>query len=61
MPTTFLNPLSGALSVVSDFYSVVLPVGAFWQLEVTKRQRWALNTVFSIGLLVVIAGIARTY
>jgi len=59
--TTFLNPLSGSLSVVSDFYSVVLPMGAFWQLEVTKRQRWALNTVFSIGLLVVIAGIARTY
>lgn len=59
--TPFLNPLSGALSVISDFYSVALPVCAFWKLEITKRRRWALNAVFGIGLLVVIAGIIRTY
>lgn len=59
--TTSLNTLSGVLSVLSDLYSVVLPVGAFWKLEVGKRQRWALNTVFSMGLLVVVAGIVRTY
>lgn len=32
-----------------------------WRLEATKRQKMALNAVFSLGLLVVAAGIVRTY
>lgn len=58
--TTVLNPVQGALSVISDFYSVILPMGMLWKLEATQRQKWALNGVFSLGLLVVAAGIVRT-
>ncbi|KAK3075912.1 hypothetical protein LTR53_000341 [Teratosphaeriaceae sp. CCFEE 6253] len=59
--TRNLNPLSGALSVFSDFYSVVLPMGMLRHFEAPKRQKMALNAVFSLGLLVVAAGCARTY
>ncbi|SMY24379.1 unnamed protein product [Zymoseptoria tritici ST99CH_1A5] len=60
IPTKFLNPLSGGLSVVSDFYAVVLPIGLLWHLKISKRQRYALNAVFSLGFVVVIVGIVRT-
>ncbi|SMR53810.1 unnamed protein product [Zymoseptoria tritici ST99CH_3D1] len=59
-PTKFLKPLSGGLSVVSDFYAVVLPIGLLWHLKISKRQRYALNAVFSLGFVVVIVGIVRT-
>lgn len=36
-------------------------MGMLWKLEATQRQKWALNGVFSMGLLVVAAGIVRTY
>lgn len=49
------------LSVVSDFYAVVLPMGMMWHFEMDRRKKIALNFVFSLSLLVVGAGIARTY
>ncbi|KAK4508404.1 hypothetical protein PRZ48_002142 [Zasmidium cellare] len=58
--TQILNPIQGALSVITDFYSVILPMGMLRTLSTTKRQKWALNAVFSLGLLVVVAGIVRT-
>lgn len=59
--TRDLNPVSGALSVVSDLYSVILPMGMLRHFDVPRRQKWALNAVFSLGLMVVAAGCVRTY
>ena len=59
--TTSLNPISGTLSVVSDLYSVVLPMAMMWHFEMDKRKKIALNAIFSLGLIVVGAGAARTY
>lgn len=59
--TRILNPISGALSVVSDFYSVLLPMAMTRHFDIDKRKKIALNAVFSLGLLVVAAGAARTY
>ena len=56
-----LNPLSGVVSVVSDFYSVILPMGMLRHFETDRRKKIALNAIFSLGLLVVGAGAARTY
>lgn len=56
-----LNPLSGVFSVVSDLYAVVLPMAMMRHFEMDKRKKLALNFVFSLSLLVVGAGIARTY
>ena len=59
--TKILNPISGSLSVVSDFYSVVLPMAMTRHFDIDRRKKIALNAVFSLGLLVVAAGAIRTY
>lgn len=59
--TRLLNPLSGTISVLSDAYSVILPGLMTYDLQTTRRQKIAFNAVLSLGLLVVGAGIARTY
>ncbi|KAK0860264.1 hypothetical protein LTS02_008590 [Friedmanniomyces endolithicus] len=59
--TKSLNPLAGALSVFSDLYTVVLPMGMLRHFEASKRQKLALNAVFSLGLIIVAAGCVRTY
>jgi hypothetical protein len=55
------NLISGILSVVSDAYSVLLPCLMLRNFDVSKRQKLALNIIFSLGLIVVAAGAVRTY
>lgn len=52
--------LGGALSVITDFYSVMLPAMLLLKIKITRRQRIGLMFVFALGFLVVIAGIVRT-
>ncbi|KAK3675345.1 hypothetical protein LTR78_004855 [Recurvomyces mirabilis] len=59
--TRSVNPLSGALSVFSDFYSVLLPMLMLRHFDIPHRQKTALYAVFSLGFLVVAAGCVRTY
>ncbi|KAH9826755.1 hypothetical protein Tdes44962_MAKER03298 [Teratosphaeria destructans] len=59
--TTALNPLSGALSMFSDLYAVLLPMSMLRHFDAPRRQKVALNVIFSLGLLVVAAAAARTY
>ncbi len=59
--TTIANPLSGALSVCSDLYAVILPMGMLYKFDIERKKRIALYAVFSLGLLVVAAGSVRTY
>lgn len=58
-----LSPMVGVLSVVSDLYAVLLPFLMLRQydLNVSRRQRIALDAIFALGLLVAGAGIGRTY
>jgi hypothetical protein len=46
-----VSDLGGALSVVSDFYSVLLPAVLLLQIRITSRQRWGLMAIFSVGFL----------
>ncbi|KAM0717484.1 hypothetical protein Q7P37_007336 [Cladosporium fusiforme] len=55
------NLLSGIISVVSDFYSVLLPCLMLWNFEAPRAQKIALNVIFCLGLLVTAAGSVRTY
>lgn len=59
--TSFSNVLSGVLSVASDAWSVLLPCIMLYNFEAPRRQKIALNIIFSLGLLVVAAGCVRTY
>ncbi|KAI9714279.1 MAG: hypothetical protein M1820_000239 [Bogoriella megaspora] len=53
-------PVSGAMSVFSDFYAVVLPYLLVRKLQVSWRQRCGLYAIFGFGIVVVGCGIART-
>jgi len=51
---------AGVLAVLSDTYSLVLPWAMTWPLEMPRRQKIALNMVFSVGVIVVVAACFRT-
>jgi len=55
-----VSKLGGALSVITDFYSVLLPAILLLRIQITRRQRIGLVFIFGLGFLVVIAGIVRT-
>jgi hypothetical protein len=59
--TRYANIMSGALSIASDLWSVLLPCLMLRNFDAPRRQKVALNFIFSLGLLVVAAGSARTY
>lgn len=59
--TTYLNPIAGALSVVSDIYSVILPMAIVRNFDIARRKKLALYAVFSLGLLGAAAGCVRAY
>ena len=53
-------PVAGALSVLGDFYSAVLPMILITGLQLPRRQKGSLYALFAVAFLVVGAGIART-
>lgn len=54
------NAAAGAFAVASDCYSLILPWAMIWPLQMPRRQKIALNIVFSFGMIVVIAAGLRT-
>jgi hypothetical protein len=54
-------PTSASLSVVGDFYATMLPCILILKLDLPRRQKLALYSLFLLGFLVVAAGIVRTY
>ena len=59
--TKAINPLSGAFTILSDIYSIVLPCIMCRKLAIPWRQKLALNLVFCTGIVVVAASAARTW
>jgi hypothetical protein len=49
--TLLVSQLAGAWSVVSDFYSVLLPSLLLMRMRLNKRQRIALFFVFGLGYM----------
>lgn len=46
-----VSQLSGALSVVTDFYSVVLPGMLITKIRISRRQKIGLLFIFGLGFL----------
>jgi hypothetical protein len=46
-----LSELAGALSVVTDFYSVMLPAALIMRIRINKRQKYGLFFIFGVGFL----------
>jgi hypothetical protein len=53
-------PVSAGLSVLGDFYSTLIPCVLILRLNLPRRQKLALYSLFLLGFLVVAAGIVRT-
>jgi hypothetical protein len=51
--TVSISYLSGAVSVFSDFFSVVLPGALLLKIQISKRQKWGLMVIFGVGFLYV--------
>lgn len=43
--------MSGALSVVGDFYSTVLPLLLVWHLKLAFKKKLALYALFALGFV----------
>lgn len=43
--------VAGALSVVTDFYSVILPASLLLRIRISRRQKMGLLFVFSVGFV----------
>jgi hypothetical protein len=48
---TKVSQLTGSLSVITDFYSVLLPALLVFRMTIPRRQRIALMLVFGLGVL----------
>jgi hypothetical protein len=46
--------IGGALSVITDFYSVTLPAILFLKVNITRKQRFGLFVIFGLGYLYVL-------
>ncbi|KEF61949.1 uncharacterized protein A1O9_03521 [Exophiala aquamarina CBS 119918] len=53
-------PASAGLSVLGDLYSTLIPVFLIYNLDLPRRQKLALYSLFALGFLAVAAGIVRT-
>ncbi|KAF2419045.1 hypothetical protein EJ08DRAFT_44725 [Tothia fuscella] len=56
-----MDALAGVFSVVSDAYALAIPQIVISKLQMQRKQKVVLYCIFSSGLIVVAAGIARTY
>ena len=54
-------PASAATSVFGDLYATLLPCILILKLDLPRRQKMALYSLFVLGFLVVAAGIVRTF
>lgn len=45
---------AGVISAIQDFVACVLPMALFWDLRISRRAKFALGVVFSLGLLYVV-------
>jgi hypothetical protein len=49
--TSALGKAAGAFSVITDIYSLMLPAVLLMGLQITKRRKWGLIFVFSVGYM----------
>jgi len=48
-----VSEAAGCLSVVTDFYSVMLPAALLMRIRINRRQRFGLIFIFGLGYLYV--------
>ena len=51
IPQTVPGILAGVFSVITDFYTVVLPAALLMKIQISPRQRWGLMLIFGLGFM----------
>ncbi|KAF2437920.1 hypothetical protein P171DRAFT_319636, partial [Karstenula rhodostoma CBS 690.94] len=59
LPATYFSTAS--VNILTDIVILLMPLRAFWQLQLHPRKRWALIGVFLVGGIAVLASIVRLY
>lgn len=59
--TKWINSLTGALTIISDVYAVVLPCLLLRKLKMERRQKLQLDFLFGLGLIVSVVAALRTW
>ncbi|KAF2117014.1 hypothetical protein BDV96DRAFT_644451 [Lophiotrema nucula] len=59
LPATYFSTAS--INILTDVMILLMPLRAFWQLNLHPKKRWALMGVFMVGGIAVIASIVRLY
>ncbi|KAE9969132.1 hypothetical protein EG328_007054 [Venturia inaequalis] len=59
IPTTYFS--TATINILTDVTILLMPMRAFYQLDVGRRKRWALLGVFMGGGIAVLASIVRLY
>ncbi|KAL5394522.1 hypothetical protein PMIN06_008037 [Paraphaeosphaeria minitans] len=52
---------TASINILTDTVILLMPIRAFWQLQLHPRKRWALIGVFLVGGIAVLASIVRIY
>lgn len=53
--------IAGIISTITDFACTILPALIVWNLQMPRRQRIAVASVFLIGVTVNVASVLRIY
>ena len=51
---------ASVVNIFTDFISTVIPMPLIWNLKLPARQRIAVMSIFSLGIVVNVAGTVRT-
>lgn len=53
--------IAGAMNGITDLIVTILPMFLIYKLKLPLHQRWAIGVLLSLGFLVTIVGVVRTY
>ena len=49
------------ITIFLDFFLLLMPVPVVWSLQLPKRQRLAVISIFMAGIIVCVSGIVHAY
>ncbi|KAF4818634.1 hypothetical protein CGCTS75_v011851 [Colletotrichum tropicale] len=52
---------AGIIVIITDICLWICPIPMIWNLQLPKRQKWAVSAVFALGIISVVAGCVRFY
>lgn len=51
--------IAGVIDCVLNLIVTILPIPMVMRLQMDSRQRWAINALYILGLVIIMAGVTR--